>query len=222
MIEPVKQNVYWSSSLGGTSDKNYYISYRYHKSRESERKEALRSFVGATIGTIVPMAIYSKKQNVNLFKLKYGLKELIGVSAGAIAGGVLAGMFGENKQDKIQKIKEGVFQLFNATIPPVFVSGLLSIASKTETFNNKALRIISTVLGLVSGMYVAAKLSNFVCDPKDKAPDRKLTIKDSIANVDDALGILALSNNPVISKLPISQVLPFIYILCGYRAGSSN
>ena len=199
-----------------------YVSYRYHKIRESERKESIRSLIGAGVGTAVPLLFFAKKQKVNPFKLKYGLKELIAVSTGSVIGGVTAGMIGENKYDNIQKAKEGVFQLLNASMPPALAALLLKGTKYTKVFNNTGGRAGAIITGLAGGMYSAAKLSNFICDPKDKEPDRKLGILDSLANIDDALGILTLTNNPVINKLPISQVLPFIYALCGYRAGSSN
>ena len=222
MIQKVQQYKTLDSFTSNPRKKTGYVSYRYHQIRESERKEAIRSGIGAVIGTAIPLLIFAKKQKVNPFKLKYGLKELIGVSTGAIMGGTFAGMLGENKQDNIQKAKEGVFQFMNASIPPLFVAGLMKLTEKTKILNNTAGRVGSILTGLAAGMFAAVKLSNIVCDPKDKEPDRKLTMLDSLANVDDALGILALTNNPAINKLPISQTLPFIYALCGYRAGSSN
>ena len=222
MIQKVQQYKTLDSFTSNPRKKTGYVSYRYHQIRESERKEAIRSVVGATVGTAIPLLLFAKKQNVNPFKLKYGIKELIGVSSGAIAGGTFAGMLGENKKDNIQKAKEGVFQFMNASIPPLFAAGLIKMTEKTKVLNNIAGRAAAILTGLAAGMFAAVKLSNIVCDPKDKEPDRKLTMLDSLANVDDALGILALTNNPIINKLPISQVLPFIYVFCGYRAGSSN
>ena len=71
-------------------------------------------------------------------------------------------------------------------------------------------------------MHLAAKLSNKINDPQDKVPDRKLTFKDSIANIDDALGVLILAKVPIAEKLHIDKTLPAIYSWCGYRAGISN
>lgn len=73
--------------------------------------------------------------------------------------------------------------------------------------------------GLLIGMYGAASLSNLICDPYDKVPDRKLTLLDCIANVDDALGVLVLAKFPCADKLHLERTLPFVYSYCGYRAG---
>ena len=71
-------------------------------------------------------------------------------------------------------------------------------------------------------MYISTALANIICDPKDLEPDRKLTFKDSIVNVDDILGALVLARVPFINKLKVEKVLPFLYAYCGYRAGKCN
>ena len=202
--------------------KNGYLSYRYHKTRKNETKEAARALIGAITGTAIPLIYFAKKQKTNILKVKYDLPQLIGVSAGSIVGGVAGGMVKADRFDKKQKVNEGIFQFSNAALPPVIVTGLTKITEKIPKLNNIKGKIGAITLGLGGGMYTAAKLANFICDPKDKVPDRKLSFKDSLANIDDALGILALSDIPALKKLPISEILPFIYILCGYRAGESN
>jgi hypothetical protein len=71
-------------------------------------------------------------------------------------------------------------------------------------------------------MHGAASLSNIICDPKDKHPDRKLSLLDSIANIDDLFGVLVLAKFPIVEKLHLDKLLPVIYTFCGYRAGKSN
>ena len=127
-----------------------------------------------------------------------------------------------DKFDRRQKINEGIFQFMNAVIPPIFVFGLTRLTDTFKTFNNTYGKIGAVFAGLLVGMFSAAKLSNLICDPHDKVPDRKLTIKDSIANIDDALGTLAMTDIPALKRLPVAPLLPPIYVLCGYRAGESN
>ncbi len=76
--------------------------------------------------------------------------------------------------------------------------------------------------GVLVGMYGAVSISNVICDPLDKLPDRKLTLLDCLVNVDDALGVLVLTKFPFVGKLHLEKLLPFIYAYCGYRAGKSN
>ena len=81
---------------------------------------------------------------------------------------------------------------------------------------------MSVIGGLLVGMYGSAALSNVITDPKDKFPDRKLTPKDALANIDDGLGALTLAKISIIEKLNITRFLPIVYTACGYRAGQSN
>ena len=81
-------------------------------------------------------------------------------------------------------------------------------------------RIGAIFAALLAGMKGAAVLSNKINDPHDKVPDRKLTLLDSVANIDDAVGAFAVAKIPVVSKL--EKILPFIFVWCGYRAGQSN
>ncbi len=211
-----------NSFSSNRTSKNGYLSYRYHQMRESERKESIRALTGAIVGTTIPLLTFAQKQQKNILKMEYGLKEIIGISAGSIIGGVAGGMIGADRFDKKQKFNEGIFQFMNAAIPPVVVLGLSKLTDKIKPLNNIYGKISAIFIGLLGGMFGAAKLSNLICDPKDKVPDRKLTMKDSIANIDDALGALAMTDIPALKKLPVAPILPPIYVLCGYRAGESN
>lgn len=110
----------------------------------------------------------------------------------------------------------------NASIPTLLCGGLLGFSKKFKCLNNNIFKIGSTAVGLIAGMQVAAALSNKINDPMDKVPDRKLTIKDSIANIDDAIGILVLTKVPIAEKLHVDKILPVVFSWCGYRAGMSN
>ena len=81
---------------------------------------------------------------------------------------------------------------------------------------------MTTAATILVGMQGAASISNIICDPKDERPDRKLTLLDSLANIDDLVGVLVLAKFPIIKTLHIDKLLPAIYAFCGYRAGKSN
>ena len=226
MIEKINRNntpkyLMLNSFSSNPKARNGYLSYRYHRTRDNERNEAIRAGIGAAVGTIIPLMMFAKKQNVNPLKVHYGLKEIMGVSAGSIVGGVLGGMIKSDYLDRKQKVNEGIFQFSNAALPPVLAVTIEAATKNVKAFNTKMGKIATTGVGLIGGMFAAAKLSNFICDPKDKVPDRKLTFKDSLANIDDALGILAMSDFPALQKVA-GPLLPVIYAFCGYRAGESN
>lgn len=197
-------------------------TYRNHRNEPVDTSAKYKVIAGAGVGTLLPMLFIAKKQKTNIFKIKYNTKEMLMLSSGAIVGGLAAGIYSGKKEHRKQKIHEGVFQFLNATIPTLLTASLLSLTKKCKNINNNIGKLISAVVGLAGGMLLASKLANFINDPYDKVPDRKLTLKDSIANIDDAVGILVVSKVPLTDKLQIEKTLPAIYGLCGYRAGMSN
>ena len=197
-------------------------TYRNHRKERPTLKTSLCTAVGSAAGTVVPMMYFAKKQNKKLFNINFGLKEMVLTSAGAIIGGLIGGISGGEKTHKKQKINEGVFQFMNATVPTFLTASVFAIANKVKTFDKPMFKIPAIMLSLVGGMHLAAKISNKINDPYDKIPDRKLTLKDSVANLDDAIGVFVLAKTPAIDKLQVEKALPFIYSWCGYRAGMSN
>lgn len=211
--------------------KSFICDFRRSRRTVTEEQDAATKTLiaaGAVVGTILPMVLFAKHQNHGAIKkvkdiinIKYGLKEMIGISAGSIVGGVGAGLLFDKSTSKKKKLDEGVFQFFNASIPPLIFAGLSKICEKHKKLNNTFAKTMSVIVGVGAGMAIAVKSANFVNDPKDKVPDRKLTIKDSIVNIDDALGALVLAF-PALEKFHIDKILPVIYSWCGYRAGESN
>lgn len=201
---------------------NYYLR-RNRQSRKSTASDKLKSACGAIVGTAVPVALMMKKRGIkNPFKLNYGLQDMIILSGAPIIGAVGVGMIGNDKQTNRAKLNEGVFQFLNASVPTWITGATLCLCETSKKFNNIPAKVFSMVAGVLIGMHGAAALSNIICDPKDKYPDRKLTLKDSIANIDDLIGVLVLSKFPLVGKLHIEKALPAIYAYCGYRAGKSN
>lgn len=198
-----------------------------HRNRAYSRKvsnaDKVKALTGSLIGTAIPMVIMMKKQKIkNPLKLEYGMWDMVGTSGGSIAGGVALGLLGENKEVKTNRLREGFFQFMNASIPTWVVGGVLSLCNHSPKHNNIKNKILSTIGGLLVGMYGSAALANLITDPKDKHPDRKLTYKDALANIDDAIGVFVLAKFPFADKLKLERLLPLIYTMCGYRAGKSN
>lgn len=192
-------------------------------SRKISNADKTKALVGSIMGTTIPLLLMMKKQQLkNPLKLKYGMWDMIKVAGSSIIGGVGLGLLGEKKEVQKNRLKEGLFQFMNASIPTWIVGGVVSLCENSKKYNNKKNKILSVIGGLLVGMYGSAALSNVITDPKDKYPDRKLTPKDALANIDDGLGALALAKIPVVEKLNIARFLPIVYTACGYRAGQSN
>ena len=186
-------------------------------------KPNIKSAVGATIGTAIPLMLMMKQRKIkNPLKMEYGLQDMLILSATSVGGGVAAGMIGEDKTTKRNKLKEGVFQFLNASVPTVIVGGLIKLCESSKKVNNIPCKIGAIAFGLLFGMLGAAEVSNLIFDPKDKEPDRKLTLRDGIINADDAIGALVLARFPIVDKLHVEKLLPVIYAYCGTRAGNTK
>ena len=199
------------------------------KETNSERKNIsadnvkLKAALGSTAGTLLPIVFMMKKRNIkNPLKLEYGLKDMLILSATSVTGGTLGGMMGENKESKIKKFKEGTFQFLNAALPTLGVAGGLKLCAKQKRLDCVHCKILSVGLGIAAGMFGALKLSNFIFDPHDKHPDRKLHPKDCLASADEAVGALALAKFPIVNAIQLDKALPLIYGYCGYRAGKTG
>ena len=202
---------------------NKYVLRRSRSIRKETNIDKLQALGGALLGTGITMAALMKKQKIkNPLKLKYDLPEMLLLSGAPIVTGVGVGMIGNDAETNLAKSKEGVFQFFNAAIPTWLAGATLKWCETTKGMNNIPAKLLSIAGTILIGMHGAAALSNMVCDPKDKDPDRKLTMLDSIANVDDLAGVLVLAKFPIVDKLHLDKLLPAIYTFCGYRAGKSN
>ena len=198
------------------------ISYKPSTSNKKPKNTNLKAFSGALIGTVVPVAMMMKKQNIkNPLKLEYGLKNMVALSGMSILGGTLAGMINEDKKTKFNKFKEGTFQFLNATLPAIGAAGALEICKK-KNLNTTPSKLLAISIGIIMGMLTSVKFVNKVFDPKDEHPDRKLSPKDCLASMDDAIGALALAKILVVQNLKLDKALPLIYGYCGYRAGSAE
>ena len=223
MINPINQNYLTFRHTPEQKQDVRPLQRHRNEVREITTGDKIKAGVGAIAGTVLPMMFMMKKQKVkNPFKLQYGLQEMIGMSASSIIGGVAVGMIGEDKKTNENKLKDGLFQFMNASIPTWIVGGVLKLCESSKNFNNIPGKIMSITGGLIIGMYGAASVSNLICDPHDKRPDRKLTLKDCLINIDDALGVLVLAKFPCADKLHFERLLPFIFAYCGYRSGKSN
>lgn len=192
-------------------------------SRDVSNSDKIKAFIGSTIGTAVPILLIMKKQGIkNPLKLKYGIADMIAIASGAIIGGVGLGLVGESKEIQKNRIKEGIFQFLNAAIPTWVVSGAMTLCENSKKSNTKLIKMLSVIGALMVGMHGSVALANLITDPQDKHPDRNLTPKDALANIDDGIGVLALAKIPLIEKFNISAFLPLVYTSCGYRAGKSN
>jgi len=198
-------------------------SYTQNVQTKNKTLNNIKAAAGTVAGVGIPLALMMKKRKIkNPLKMDYGLQDMLILSGSSVAGGLAAGIIGENKHTRIHKLKEGVFQFLNASVPTVIVGGLIKLCESSKKVNNIPCKVGAIAFGLLFGMLGAAEVSNLIFDPKDKEPDRKLTLKDGIINADDAIGALVLARFPIVDKLHVDKLLPVIYAYCGTRAGNAK
>lgn len=223
-----KQNVFERTSrlhqteLEVANKKRTLMQLRYKREKQVSKQDKVKAFAGATIGTLIPMLIFSKLQKKSFLKMQYKYKEITSMSLAANVGSIAVSSIKKPEDEKKKKLNEGIFQVINSILPMTFVDSSLKLCEKFKKTNNSAAKIGASVLGVVAGTQLGIKLANKITDPKDLVPDRKYTAKDAIANIDDAVSILVLGKVPFADKLHIEKALPLIYTYSGYRAGTSN
>ena len=196
--------------------------YRNRYENTPERHTKITSAIGAVAGMSLPLTAFSLMQKCKPYNVKYGLPHMLIMCLGGISGGIAGGSIGASKKEKTRKVKEGVFQFFNMAMPATCVTGALRLCDKVKSLDNVPSRIVGTIAGIATGIVSGMKISNFIIDPKNKEPDRRVTLKDSVANLDDMVGILVLADVKAAKNLKIERAFPLLYSYCGYRAGESN
>ena len=117
-------------------------TYRNHQKEKNDSTLKYKVALGSVVGTAVPLVVLAKKQKTNIFNIKYNAMSMVMLSAGAILGGLVTGIFAGKKEHRTQKIHEGVFQFFNATVPTIMVAGVYSIIKKNKKLDNIPTKII--------------------------------------------------------------------------------
>ncbi len=174
---------------------------------------------GTLIGTAIPIIQFRKKQQVSLSKLKYTEKEMILLSTGSITGGVLGGIITDRKTNPQYKIREGIFQFFNAIVPTLLIKPILKTCEHFQPLNNTKAKAAAILSGIFAGMLFGAEISNRINGTNNGKNKRKVKFIDTIANIDVISGALIMAKFPIIGKLGIEKFLPLFYMWTGYEAG---
>lgn len=208
------------SSLGFSNIKNSF--FHIPKPKPLKAYEKAEIITGAAIGTILPLAKFAKKQALPIHKLKYTEKEMIYLSTGSISGGILGGIAVDKGKNVKNKIKEGVFQFFNAIIPTLLIKPILYICEKFKPLQNNKVKASLLLGGIFSGMMLGAKISNKINGNNTPETKRKVKFIDSLANIDVISGALIMAKMPLINKFGIEKFLPLPYIWTGFESGRTR
>lgn len=202
---------------------------------EKKKSFNIKPTLGAALGVLLATVGSRKlKNNPNSILYKFmdkihlkengkkvftDVTELISTAALANTGAVALGSIGKTKEQRKIKTKEAAFQLMNMAIPMLMVTGALQLCESAKFITKKTpAKIVASFAAMISGAFLATQITNATKDKNE--PKRKYTIKDSVANFDDVVATIKLGFPNVEKIIPVSKILPFIYIYCAQRAGS--
>lgn len=207
------------ASLGFSNNtkKFFYIP----KKKPLKTYEKAEIIAASTIGTAIPLILAAKKQKLPIHKIKYTTKDMFLLSTGSIIGGISGGMIVDKWKNAKEKIKEGIFQFFNAIVPTLFIKPILYLCEHIKALNNNKIKPTLLLGGIFGGMVLGAEISNKI-NHNDENHKRKVKFIDSIANIDVISGALIMAKMPLINKFGIEKFLPLPYIWTGYESGRTR
>ncbi|MBR1617034.1 hypothetical protein IJ670_02675 [bacterium] len=197
--------------------------YSYYKNPTSLPEKKTKSYLpllGSSLGAGLSYAYYANKykglSEKDIGALKTGFKMIV-MCASSIIGGVALGSINKTGDEIKKKVKEGAFQMMNMAIPMTFVTLFHHFCEKIKSLNKTPIKILGSIAAMVSGAALATIITNATKD--ENQPKRKYTIKDATANFDDVVATIAIGFPEVAKKVPVNQIVPFIYAYNGARAG---
>ena len=188
----------------------------------------------------------AKKGEQNQKLLEIEEKEIIGLAAGSVAGGLAGGSLVDRKNIKA-KGREALTQIVgNVLIPVGFVGGVSRIYKKYENqiknvmpqiglennkyinFTNKFIKNIPaiglTAGALVAGIWTGSKVTNFINEKFfGQKQERKIKSTDFAPHVDDlclAVTLMGSKDSPVASA--ITRTVPLFLSVPGYQVGKAQ
>ena len=222
MLAPINNypgKIFGTFGFKHSSNNNFFT---IPKRKPLTTKEHIGITTGSLLGTVLPLLLFSRVQKRSILKLKYSEKEMIMLSTGSITGGVLGGILSDRDTNPKYKIREGVFQFFNAVVPTLLIKPVLKTCENIKPLNNKKIKAGMLLGGIFGGMYAGAAISNRINGTNNTNEKRKVKFIDTIANIDVISGALIMAKFPLIEKLGLAKLLPLFYMWTGYESGISR
>ena len=242
------------------------------KKQEAPAKVKAGAALSSILGTGAALAIIAKRQGFSLnpriikntpvkdwaiFKiankktpnqklLEIEEKEIIGLAAGSVSGGLLGGALIDRKNIK-PKGREALTQIVgNVLIPVGFVGGVSRIYKKYEKQiknimpqigldNNKYINAANkfiknlpavglTAGALLTGIYTGSRVTNFINEKFfGQKKEREIKSTDFAPHVDDlclAVTLMGSKDSPVAST--ITRIVPLFLSVPGYQTGKAQ
>lgn len=205
----------------------------------------IASLVGAGVCAVGAAHMIARRQSkvlnktINLLNVKYTEPEMIGVAIASICGGLALGGAVDDKKYLPIKIKEGLHQaVANILAPLLLIGGLnriydkyqpknlpqFSPDTKLKKFANEAIkmapRLAIAIAGLVGGVYAGTYISNKINGIENTEQERQIKSLDFIYHPDDIAAAFAIADKKGVLQKFVSKIIPPVFMLHGYEAGT--
>ena len=230
--------------------------YNIYAQNEPSRKQKIGALTGAVLGTCAALMVLAKFDKtkaysinpLKMFKGKikdsylangvYRTNQIISMGIGSILGGIIGGSLTDDKKNLKPKLREGIVQIINVSMPIAFVEGLTVagnyLASKImpKWYSSKNIlkqgvtrlpAAIGAMAGLVGGIKVGNIISNKINEKLfHKKDDRPVKLKDFSAHLDDvAVAATFISPENIVTKA-VSRAIPVAIFVPGYESGTKK
>ena len=222
----------------------------YHEKAPTNIK--VGTFLGSAACALAAAFLIARKQSkvlnekIGLFSIKYDEKSMLSVAGAALTGGLLTGIALDDPKHKKAKIKEGVHQLVANIITPLAMVSVFNLGYEKLTKNikfpslkettklnkvlNYSIKLIPnlavTLVGLTAGVFLGTAISNKINDSYINSPcqktERKVKPLDFIYHPDDVAAAFALADKQGSLRKIIGKIIPPIFTLHGYEAGTKR
>lgn len=246
-INTTRENINYRYIMTNSASKNYFGKIENRPSetpKENLTKLKIASGIGTLAGILTSITLISRHSTkitgnrVGMFNIKFSPKSILGVGAGSVSGGLLAGqIFGDKKNTKA-RLKESLLQFVgNIVTPLILLAGGMKLVDKynlsnlfiknmtnTKSFKYNVLKALpdailsatSVIVGVVAGNKISTKINDYIFKEKT---DRPVQLKDFGVHADDLLTMAVAVDRTGYLRPVISKCLPFTYSISGYQAG---
>lgn len=218
---------------------NHDIFKKQPIDKNTDKKVKLGVLSAAIISTLIALYGITKKKginpfkNFNLFKQEIEPMDMLKITGLTVPTSLAVGIFLDNKENTIPKIKEGISQMVgNLIIPILLINETLKFKDRIngKNFKNPVMKTLSkthkaiyTAVSLVGGLLIGNIVANDInsCLFKEHKK-RPLKLKDFSVHFDDICFATSLIFKGNKLGEYASLIIPATLLLSAYETGTKN
>ena len=166
-------------------------------------------------------------------KVEFDEKPVIGIGAGSCLGGFVGGcIVDKDKENRKAKMRETLLQIFNISVPIIFVVTAAKLGKKVgqkffekgaiETFRTKIPKAVGGITGLFAGVYSANIIANKINEKVfNRGKGRPVQASDFSAHLDDfCVAAQQIHDGKFVHA--VSRFVPIALMIAGNEVGNTS